>query len=192
MAESELQEIFRDRGKNVQFAQDKQDIVTSNLKGNVEQMSEIQTVNMSTTKDTDNNDIKAKCTEGDSSHVHNRNDNKPQTATNAVTNIEKSPGGQPSVDNKPDALVSPETPTKRRRVHHDYRRLSSAGYVDDYEKSGKERFTQSNEKEFELLEKEMNAVTSPTQPKPKVIARPIPKTPSITEENSNDKIEGLS
>jgi len=32
-----------------------------------------------------------------------------------------------------------ETPVKRRRVQHNYRRLSSAGYVDDYD--GRERFS---------------------------------------------------
>ena len=37
------------------------------------------------------------------------------------------------------ATVAAETPVKRRRVQHNYRRLSSAGYVDDYD--GKERFS---------------------------------------------------
>jgi len=37
------------------------------------------------------------------------------------------------------ASTDTETPVKRRRVQHNYRRLSSAGYVDDYD--GRERFT---------------------------------------------------
>lgn len=47
---------------------------------------------------------------------------------------------------------SPTTPTKRKRVQHDYRRLSSAGYVDDYER-GRERFSS---------DKEENSSPSPT------------------------------
>jgi len=37
------------------------------------------------------------------------------------------------------ASTDAETPVKRRRVLHNYRRLSSAGYVDDYD--GRERFS---------------------------------------------------
>ena len=37
------------------------------------------------------------------------------------------------------ASTDAETPLKRRRVLHNYRRLSSAGYVDDYD--GRERFS---------------------------------------------------
>ena len=37
------------------------------------------------------------------------------------------------------ASTDAETPVKRRRVQHNYRRLSSAGYVDDYD--GRERFS---------------------------------------------------
>jgi len=40
---------------------------------------------------------------------------------------------------QPVAPVNTETPAKRRRVQHNYRRLSSAGYVDDYD--GRERFS---------------------------------------------------
>jgi len=41
--------------------------------------------------------------------------------------------------NKQLASADAETPLKRRRVQHNYRRLSSAGYVDDYD--GRERFS---------------------------------------------------
>jgi len=37
------------------------------------------------------------------------------------------------------ASTDAETPVKRRRVQHNYRRLSSAGYVDDY--NGRQRFS---------------------------------------------------
>lgn len=46
--------------------------------------------------------------------------------------------------NSSDACPSPES-SKRRRIHHDYRRLSSSGYVDDYEKSKDSRFALSND-----------------------------------------------
>ena len=189
MDESELQENVRDRCKNIQFTQDIHDIVTCNVKEKVEQMSEIENTNVSTTVDTDNNGTKAKCGQGDIPHVHSRNDNKTQTATSALPNIEHSAMSQAPVDNKSDALVSPETPTKRKRVHHDYRRLSSSGYVDDYERSGRERFSNANEKEFELLEKEMNAVT-PTPPKPKVAAKTAPKSPDIIADTNSTNKEG--
>ena len=48
----------------------------------------------------------------------------------------------------------PTTPTKRKRINHDYRRLSSSGYVDDYE-TGRERFSSASDKEE----------SSPTAPK---------------------------
>lgn len=45
-----------------------------------------------------------------------------------------------------ESSVSPEAPAKRRRVNHDYRRLSSSGFVDDYEK-GRDRFINASDKE---------------------------------------------
>ncbi|XP_076447356.1 uncharacterized protein LOC143284530 [Babylonia areolata] len=54
-----------------------------------------------------------------------------------------------------DACQSPES-GKRRRVQHDYRRLSSSGYVDDYEKGKDSRFSLSSDGD-----------TSPITPKPK-------------------------
>lgn len=43
-----------------------------------------------------------------------------------------------------DACQSPES-GKRRRVQHDYRRLSSSGYGDDYEKGKDSRFSLSSD-----------------------------------------------
>jgi len=40
---------------------------------------------------------------------------------------------------QPAVVSDTETPAKRRRVQHNYRRLSSSGYVDDYD--GRERFS---------------------------------------------------
>ena len=56
----------------------------------------------------------------------------------------------PKSDTKRDSLnssgVQTTTPPKRKRVNHDYRRLSSSGYVDDYE-TGRERFSSASDKE---------------------------------------------
>ncbi|XP_067683905.1 uncharacterized protein [Haliotis asinina] len=46
-----------------------------------------------------------------------------------------------------DSCVSPES-GKRRRIQHDYRRLSSSGYVDDYEAGKDQRFAVGNETEL--------------------------------------------
>lgn len=60
-------------------------------------------------------------------------------------------------DPKLDLSVSPETPgSKRKRVQHNYRRLSSSGYLDDYE--GKDRFTGSTAE---------NDIVDPVSPKGK-------------------------
>ena len=70
---------------------------------------------------------------------------------------------------KNDPNISPET-SKRRRVHHDYRRLSSSGYLDDYE-------TRSGEKEirFSAGKSESELSLSPTPPKVKPIKIRLPK-----------------
>lgn len=59
-------------------------------------------------------------------------------------------------DRKTDPCISPENGGKRKRVQHDYRRLSSSGYVDDY--IGRERFSGTSESDLSL---------SPTPPKTK-------------------------
>lgn len=59
------------------------------------------------------------------------------------------------VTNSPDSSSSPEV-SKRRRIQHDYRRLSSAGYLDDYETRRERRFSS---------ESDHNQSPSPTKPK---------------------------
>ena len=46
--------------------------------------------------------------------------------------------------NSPDPCSSPEV-SKRRRIQHDYRRLSSAGYLDDYETRNQRRFSSESD-----------------------------------------------
>ncbi|XP_074646211.1 uncharacterized protein LOC141902401 [Tubulanus polymorphus] len=49
-----------------------------------------------------------------------------------------------------DPSISPESAGKRRRILHDYRRLSSSGYLDDYEASHCERFSSSTNNESDV------------------------------------------
>ena len=61
------------------------------------------------------------------------------------------------VESKADACISPDYPGKRKRVQHDYRRLSKSGYVEDYATREK-RFSSTSDSEVS---------TSPTPPKMK-------------------------
>ncbi len=76
------------------------------------------------------------------------NQNKPQRSP-------KVPPIKIPADSRADPCISPDYPGKRRRIQHDYRRLSSSGYADDY--VGREkRFSSDSE-----------VSTSPTPPKVK-------------------------
>jgi hypothetical protein len=70
----------------------------------------------------------------------------------AVTSVVSLP-----IREKSDLCISPESGSKRRRIQHDYRRLSSSGYLDDYEGGGRERFSAK-----------INEPESPTTSPPKV------------------------
>ena len=90
-------------------------------------------------------------------HVEMEQDNKSTTSQIVGVKSQKLSPLQIPTDRKTDACISPETGGKRRRVQHDYRRLSSSGYVDDY--IGRERrFSSTSESELSL---------SPTPPKSK-------------------------
>ncbi|CAH1783661.1 unnamed protein product [Owenia fusiformis] len=68
-----------------------------------------------------------------------------------------------------DPCISPDNVTperKRRRIQHDYRRLSSSGYLDDYTTTVKEKRYSTSESELSL---------SPTPPKVKPLKIKIPK-----------------
>lgn len=61
---------------------------------------------------------------------------------------------------------SPES-GKRRRIQHDYRRLSSAGYVDDYEKGKDSRFSLTNDSDTSpVLSKPRSNSSSPRTKSP--------------------------
>ena len=92
---------------------------------------------------------------------HDSNINKTTTIPLSTTSSQKTFNILPNIlpyEIKNDASLNQETPGKRKRVQHDYRRLSSSGYVDDVE--GRDRFSSTSESEFS---------TSPTPPKVKPI-----------------------
>lgn len=68
----------------------------------------------------------------------------------------------------PDPCVSPDAGTKRRRIQHDYRRLSNSGYLDDYV---------GREGRFSTSDSDMSC--SPSPPKQKVNYSPVLK-PLVT------------
>ncbi|XP_064633544.1 uncharacterized protein LOC135491523 [Lineus longissimus] len=118
---------------------------------------------------------------GDRDHV----DSCPENLQTVSIPTEKSPS-KPTVvvslptlssDDKTDILcISPES-GKRRRIQHDYRRLSSSGYLDDYEGGGRERFST---KVPVLNEPESQMTTSPPKVKPLKLKVPKQMVPSIT------------
>lgn len=62
--------------------------------------------------------------------------------------------------NIPDPNDSPEI-GKRRRIQHDYRRLSSSGYLDDYETSRERRFSSDSDATSNSPSPNKLKVTSP-------------------------------
>ena len=111
----------------------------------------------------------------DDAHVVGMEDNKSITAEIQGSKTPKLSPIQVQNERKPDPCISPETGGKRRRVQHDYRRLSSSGYVDDY--IGRERrFSSTSESEMSL---------SPTPPKVK-----LPKTsPAVVADTPKNGIQ---
>ena len=92
-------------------------------------------------------------------------------------NLKPAPICLPTTDVKCDPSISPENISKRRRVQHNYRRLSSSGYVDDY--GGKDRFCGTSESDMSL---------SPTPPKIKPVIKmksPSRVKPETTPSNGN-------
>ncbi len=78
-----------------------------------------------------------------------KDDNKSvstKTQNSSSKSSKYSPAQSP-VDRRLDPTVSSEGVGKRRRVQHDYRRLSSSGYVDGY-LSRERRFSSANENDL--------------------------------------------
>ena len=73
------------------------------------------------------------------------------------------------VTHSPDPCSSPEV-GKRRRIQHDYRRLSSSGYLDDYEARRERRFSS---------ESDPSQSPSPNKPKSNNTTPKTPDLPSV-------------
>ena len=76
-----------------------------------------------------------------------------------------SKGSSPSSATFSDTSPIPGSDKKRRRIQHDYRRLSSSGYVDDYENGKDNRFTSPTEADILPISPGRNKNVSP-QTKP--------------------------
>ena len=108
----------------------------------------------------------------------------PQNTTAPVKTIKLSPLCIPS-ERTSDSCISPDAPTKRRRIQHDYRRLSSSGYADDDYRSGKrERFSSTASATDESSE----ASISPPTPKVKPLKLKVPLV--YTDLAANGSMEG--
>ena len=105
-----------------------------------------------------------------------KEENKQHTSPASVT--KPSPLQTPP-DGKGEPGISPDNPGKRRRVQHNYRRLSSSGYLDDYE--GKERFSGTTEAD-------MSVNMSPSSPKGKPFGG---KQKGPTRSNSEPMLNGV-
>lgn len=79
------------------------------------------------------------------------------------------------VAHSPEPCSSPEV-GKRRRIQHDYRRLSSAGYLDDYETRRERRFSsESDPSQSPSPTKSKSSNTTPT----KLITPEFPSVPRV-------------
>lgn len=79
------------------------------------------------------------------------------------------------LSNAPDTCSSPDT-GKRKRIQHDYRRLSNSGYLDDYSTSRERRFSSTSENS--------DISMSPSPPKIKTVISPVVKN-AISNDNPN-------
>ena len=95
-------------------------------------------------------------------HVAKDSKHKQQTQTPPESPVEhKRPRlVSPQTPRLPDPCISPDT-GKRRRIQHDYRRLSNSGYLDDYV---------AKERRYSSTDSEMSPSTSPV--KPRLVAQP--------------------
>ena len=85
-----------------------------------------------------------------------------------------------------DTCVSPEN-SKRRRIQHDYRRLSSSGYVDDYEAGKAQRFNIDDPSAITGTNISPRLKVNSSSPKAKSPNMPfnLVKTPPLTDGKKN-------
>ncbi|XP_013416187.1 serine/threonine-protein kinase PRP4 homolog isoform X2 [Lingula anatina] len=126
---------------------------------------------------------------GQQCHFSTKDENKPDESMDEDTSSpekgEVTPQRHSSTENQSSTgcsepkTESPVTPDmgKRKRTHHDYRRLSSSGYVDDTE--GKEKFRPTSCSESEL---------SPTPPKVMPLKIKLPRADSLVNGVPGDPV----
>lgn len=81
----------------------------------------------------------------------------------------------------PDPCASPES-GKRKRIQHDYRRLSSSGYMDDYVSGKERRFSSTSDSDVS---------SSPASPKPKTNSSSKVKVIKQSPNSSETSLNGL-
>ncbi|XP_052824727.1 uncharacterized protein LOC106867373 isoform X1 [Octopus bimaculoides] len=109
----------------------------------------------------------------------------PTTTTTQVSDAKRpklsaslpSPGHQ----QLPDPCASPES-GKRKRIQHDYRRLSSSGYMDDYVSGKERRFSSTSDSDVS---------SSPASPKPKTNSSSKVKMIKQSPNSSETSLNGL-
>lgn len=190
MEDEEMDESHHDRGEIVSFTCATQDSDGVNAVHEAEKVSGGYADGMpNAAKENALNNTSQNCASGDA-HVRDMDNNKLQTTpshASAPVNSSNSPGNKLTNDTKSPGISSPETLPKRRRVNHDYRLLSSSGYVDDYERSGKDRFTIANEKDTDILVKEIESPIATPSPV-KAMTSPV-FTPEDDSAESGDSDE---
>ena len=118
--------------------------------------------------------------DGQQQHAHVAKQTS-QNTTSPVKTIQLSPLCIPS-ERTSDSCVSPDAPQKRRRIQHDYRRLSSSGYADDYRSGKRERFSST------ATDESSEASISPPTPKVKPLKLKVPLV--YTDLAANGSMEG--
>lgn len=73
------------------------------------------------------------------------------------------------VTNTPDTCPSPDT-GKRRRIQHDYRRLSNSGYLDDYVSGRERRFSSASDNSDLSMSPSPPKLKTPVSPSIKLVA----------------------
>ncbi|GAB1609887.1 uncharacterized protein LOC106867373 isoform X1 [Argonauta hians] len=114
-----------------------------------------------------------------------------ETATSSTTPTDTTPttdckrpkltASLPSPSHQPDACPSPES-GKRKRIQHDYRRLSSSGYMDDYASGKERRFSSTSDSDVS---------SSPASPKPKTNLSSKVKMIKQSPNSSETSLNGL-
>lgn len=84
-------------------------------------------------------------------------------------------GSNSYIAHSPPSTENPSPEGKRRRIQHDYRRLSSSGYVDDYENGKDKRFTSPTEADILPISPGRSKSVSPRTKSPVNVSKLSPQ-----------------